>query len=140
MPLVRVAGQPHALSGEPAFENWNQDPTAIANAYGAQDPAVVSVGRLVAAEAAAGSFDAVGDGDWERTGRHTNGSVFTLETLGRYFLHDLAHHLHHVRGRARAETVQVAWRGGGSAPVGNGFEPPEPAKIGSGRDRHQAPA
>ena len=31
-----------------------------------------------------------------RPGRRSNGSVFTVETLGRYFLHDVLHHLHDV--------------------------------------------
>jgi hypothetical protein len=86
------------LQGDPAFENWDQDVTAIADAYGAQDPAVVSVELSAAAEAAAAAFEAVGDGDWQRTGRRSNGAVFTIETLGQYFLHDLTHHLHDVRG------------------------------------------
>ena len=82
----------------PTFGSWNQDDAAIAGAYSAQDPDVVSVELLAAAEAAAGSFDALVDGDWQRTGRRTNGSIFTLETLGQYFLHDLTHHLHDVHG------------------------------------------
>jgi uncharacterized membrane protein YccC len=53
---------------------------------------------MAAAEAAAASFEAVRKGDWQRTGRRTDGSRFTLETLGQYFLHDLIHHLHDVRG------------------------------------------
>ena len=70
----------------------------VADAYGAQDPAVVGVELSAAAEAAAAAFAAVGAGDWQRTGRRSNGSVFTIETLGQYFLHDLTHHLHDVRG------------------------------------------
>jgi hypothetical protein len=83
---------------DPAFENWDQDATAVADAYDTQDPAVVSVELSESAEAAAASFDAVGNDEWERTGRRSNGSVFTIETLGRYFLHDLTHHLHDVHG------------------------------------------
>ena len=30
---------------------------------------------------------------WQRTGRRSNGSAFTVETLGRYHLHDVVHHL-----------------------------------------------
>jgi hypothetical protein len=82
----------------PAFESWNQDDAAIAGDYGSQDPAAVGAELRVAAEAAAAAFDTVGEGDWQRTGRRTNGSVFTMETLGQYFLHDLTHHLHDVRG------------------------------------------
>ena len=83
---------------DPVFENWDQDATAISDGYSAQDPAVVSDELSAAAEAAAASFDAVGDGNWQRTGRRSNGSVFTIETLGQYFLHDLTHHLHDVCG------------------------------------------
>lgn len=82
----------------PAFESWDQDATAVADAYGAQAPSVVSDELSAAAEAAATAFDAVGDEDWQRTGRRSDGSVFTIETLGQYFLHDLTHHLHDVRG------------------------------------------
>jgi hypothetical protein len=35
----------------------------------------------------------VGDGQWDRRGLRSNGSQFTVLTLGQYFLHDLAHHL-----------------------------------------------
>jgi len=83
---------------DPTFENWDQDVTAIDDGYGAQDPAVVSAELSVAAEAAALAFDAVGAGEWERIGRRSDGSVFTIETLGQYFLHDVTHHLHDVRG------------------------------------------
>ena len=83
---------------DPAFENWDQDATAIADAYGAQDPAVVSGELSAAAESAAAAFDNVAEGDWARTGRRSNGSVFTIETLGQYFLHDVTHHLHDVHG------------------------------------------
>lgn len=31
-----------------------------------------------------------------RPGRRSNGSQFTVDTLGKYFLHDLEHHAHDV--------------------------------------------
>jgi hypothetical protein len=40
----------------------------------------------------------VASGNWARTGRRSGGGVFTMQTLGQYFLHDLTHHLHGVRG------------------------------------------
>jgi len=83
---------------DPAFENWDQDARAIENAYGLQDPALVTAELTSSARSAAAAFDAVGKGDWQRSGRRSNGSVFTIETLGQYFLHDLVHHLHDVRG------------------------------------------
>ncbi len=83
---------------DPSFENWDQDATAIADAYVAQDPAVVGEELAAAAESIAAAFDGVAEGDWQRTGRRSNGSVFTIETLGQYCLHDLTHHLYDVRG------------------------------------------
>lgn len=83
---------------DPAFENWDQDATAVADAYRGQDPSVVTVELAAAAEAAATAFDAVGNGEWQRTGRRGDGTVFTIETLGRYFLHDVTHHLNDVHG------------------------------------------
>jgi hypothetical protein len=82
----------------PTLENWDQDAAAIAGAYGAQDPGVVSVELLAAAQAAAAAFDALDAGDWQRTGRRSNGLVFTMETVGQYFLHEMTHHLHDVTG------------------------------------------
>jgi hypothetical protein len=83
---------------DPAFEDWDQDVAATAGAYSAQEPLAVGVELCAAAEAAAASFEAVGPGDWQRTGRRSNGSRFTIETLGQYFLHDVIHHLHDVHG------------------------------------------
>lgn len=83
---------------DPAFENWDQDAASLADAYGEQEPMAVGVELWAAAEAAAEAFESVGPFDWQRTGRRSNGSRFTIETLGQYFLHDLIHHLHDVRG------------------------------------------
>ena len=77
----------------PRFANWDQDQTAVAERYGEQDPAVVSGELQEAAAAVAAVFAAVPDDAWERTGLRSDGSEFTVQTLGQYFLHDLAHHL-----------------------------------------------
>lgn len=83
---------------DPAFENWDQDSAAIADDYRTQEPLAVGVELMAAAGAAAAAFEAVGEGDWQRTGRRGNGSRFTIETLGQYLLHDVIHHIHDVRG------------------------------------------
>jgi len=83
---------------DPLFSNWDQDRTAIEKRYWADDPAVVAVELAAAAGAAADTFDGVTGAQWARTGRRSNGSVFTVQTLGRYFVHDLLHHLWDVRG------------------------------------------
>lgn len=83
---------------DPEFENWDQDATAVESRYGEQDPARVS-GELVAAgDALADAFERVPTEAVSRTGRRSNGSRFTVETLGRYLLHDVIHHRWDVSG------------------------------------------
>jgi len=81
---------------DPLFANWDQDATAVADRYDLQDPAVVSDELASAATTIAADYDAVPDDAWERPGRRSNGSVFTVRTLGVYLLHDVLHHLHDV--------------------------------------------
>ena len=82
----------------PTFENWDQDATAIAERYAQQDPAQVSVELQGAAADVVAAFAGVPDGAWSRTGLRSNGSTFTVESLGQYLLHDVVHHLVDVRG------------------------------------------
>lgn len=82
---------------DPPFANWDQDATALADRYDLQDPGRVADELADAAAALAAGFAAVRPGQWARTGRRSNGSTFTVETLGQYFLHDVVHHLHDVR-------------------------------------------
>ncbi len=77
----------------PRFANWDQDDTAVAGRYGEQDPVVVGAELREAAGVVAATFAAVPDDQWDRTGLRSDGSEFTVLTLGQYFLHDLAHHL-----------------------------------------------
>ncbi len=81
---------------DPGFPNWDQDATAVAERYAEQDPAVVSDELLAAAETLARTLEAVPDSALGRTGRRSDGSRFTVESLGRYLLHDPVHHLHDV--------------------------------------------
>jgi len=81
---------------DPLFENWDQDRTAVEERYGEQDPATVAAELVTAGARFAATYDGVGAGEWDRPGRRSNGSRFTVLTLGQYGLHDLAHHLHDV--------------------------------------------
>jgi hypothetical protein len=83
---------------DPSFANWDQDATAEQERYEEQDPAVVRRELREAADAVTARFAAVPDDAWQRTGLRSNGSRFTVLTLGRYFLHDVVHHLHDVGG------------------------------------------
>lgn len=82
---------------DPLFANWDQDETALVERYWTQDPNVVGPALVEAADTIACDFEAVDVSHWSRSGRRSNGSVFTVESLGRYCLHDLVHHLHDVR-------------------------------------------
>jgi hypothetical protein len=78
---------------EPEFANWDQDLTAIDERYDLQDPSVVAGEIVAAAEDVAATWDRVGDDQWERRGFRSDGSVFTVDSFARYFLHDPVHHL-----------------------------------------------
>jgi hypothetical protein len=75
------------------FANWDQDETAVAQRYDLQEPGAVSGELLAAAERVAAIYDAVPDDAWGRRGLRSNGDEFTVESLGRYHLHDVHHHL-----------------------------------------------
>jgi hypothetical protein len=83
-------------SDDPLFPNWDQDATALEERYWEQDPAVVSGELMVAAAENVVGWSSVRADEWDRPGRRSNGSAFTVATLGQYFLHDLVHHLHDV--------------------------------------------
>lgn len=79
----------------PTFPNWDQDETAVAERYDLQRPAEVAAELLSAAEAIAVTYDGVRDAPaevWARPGFRSNGSEFTLTTIGLYHLHDVVHH------------------------------------------------
>lgn len=81
---------------DPQFANWDQDVTAVESRYDEQDPATVSRELVEAAGQVAAIYAAVEGDQWERPGRRSNGSVFTVATLGVYHLHDVEHHLHDI--------------------------------------------
>ncbi|MFT3859834.1 DinB family protein [Micropruina sp.] len=83
---------------DPTFANWNQDEAAAHDRYHAQQPASVAGEYAEAAGHAASLFEGVQGDQWFRPGTRSNGSLFTVATLGVYFVHDLEHHLHDVAG------------------------------------------
>ena len=50
-------------------------------------------------ERIADEFASVRPDEQSRPGRRSNGSVFTVDTLAKYFLHDVEHHAHDVSPR-----------------------------------------
>ena len=83
---------------DPVFANWDQDQTAVTERYDLQDPGTVRADLLVAAEVLATRLDDVSGDQWNRPGRRSNGSPFTVESLARYIVHDPIHHLWDVSG------------------------------------------
>jgi hypothetical protein len=81
---------------DPLYPNWDQDETALADNYPAQDPAVVASELVTAGDTLAGHFAALSPEQWLRPGRRSDGANFTVETFARYFIHDPIHHLHDV--------------------------------------------
>ena len=82
----------------PQFANWDQYKAAVAGRYWAADPAVVAAELAEAAEQSAAGYDAVPADAWSRTGMRSNGSAFTISSIGHYHLHDVVHHLYDVQG------------------------------------------
>ncbi len=77
----------------PHYENWDQDITAIEDRYGEQDPTTVAAEIAAIAPVIADRFAGAHGDDWQRTGYRSDGAAFTVETIARYFAHDLVHHL-----------------------------------------------
>lgn len=78
---------------DPLFANWDQDVTAVEDAYLSQDPGQVADELIAAAETLAAAFERVTDEQQTRPGRRSDGASFTIETFTRYFLHDPVHHV-----------------------------------------------
>jgi hypothetical protein len=77
----------------PVFQNWDQDETAYEERYDLQDPTIVNGELQDAASRYADRFDTVASSQWTRPGTRSNGSLFTVSSLGTYGLHDPVHHL-----------------------------------------------
>lgn len=98
---------------DPLFPDWDQDATAREADYASQDPATVAQELLDAADLAAVTYEKVPPDAWGRRGRRgqpstgsgRRGSEFSVESLGRYHLHDVVHHLWDVRSAAKAATI-----------------------------------
>jgi hypothetical protein len=83
---------------DPSFPDWNQDEAAVSGRYATQAAAPVADELVVAAARASGIYRDVPADGWQRPGRRSNGSTFTVESLARYHLHDVEHHLFDVAG------------------------------------------
>jgi hypothetical protein len=78
---------------DPTFPNWDQDVAAVDEAYNAQDPVVVAGAIESGGAALADAFDRVPANAWGRRGARSDGARFTIDTFGRYMVHDPIHHV-----------------------------------------------
>lgn len=78
---------------DPKFKNWDQDKTALKSKYAELDPSRVAYDLAVHAGKLADIYDRLSEAEWSRTGRRSDGSGFTVESIGFYCLHDPVHHL-----------------------------------------------
>ena len=92
------------VDDEPTFANWDQDETAVAERYAEADPEVVADELEAAALAFTTRLRGLEPDQWQRRGRRSDGSEFTVMTLSQYLLHDVIHHLWDVTGQQDATT------------------------------------
>ena len=78
---------------DPAFENWDQDATSVEDRYDLQNPEDVAAEIRDAGLALAARFESVQPDQWLRRGFRSDGSVFTVESIAKYLMHDPVHHL-----------------------------------------------
>lgn len=78
---------------DPLYPNWDQDRSAVEEAYDTQDPATVIADLAVNGHAIADRLAGVQGEQWDRPGRRSDGSSFTMDTISRYLVHDPIHHI-----------------------------------------------
>lgn len=79
------------------FSDWDQEQEAIKSDYASQDPAKVAYTLASNAGKYADLLDRVHGEEWAKTGNRSDGATFTVESLTRYMLHDVEHHLWDAR-------------------------------------------
>jgi hypothetical protein len=89
---------------DPTYPNWDQDAAAVDEKYDRQESSHVAKDLGDAAAVLSRHFDALTDAEWDRRGRRSDGARFTVESFGRYLIHDPIHHVHDVeQGFARLD-------------------------------------
>ncbi len=78
---------------DPMFANWDPNETAEADRYDLMDPTQVADDLEAAAAALASRFEGLTPNQLERTGRRSDGAVFSVLSFARYEIHDPIHHL-----------------------------------------------
>ncbi|WGW12117.1 DinB family protein [Saxibacter everestensis] len=74
------------------FDDWDPDQAALTGEYPLQNPRTVAGQIAVHGAAVSERLRSMRPEDWNCTGSRSNGSLFTVDSLARYLLHDLIHH------------------------------------------------
>ena len=81
----------------PTFADWDQEVEAVKSDYANQDPAKVAYDLASYAGKYADLLDRVNGDEWQNEGIRSDGERFTVESLARYMLHEVEHHLWDAR-------------------------------------------
>src|SRR5665647_1218727 len=81
-------------SDDPLFASWDQEDTAVAERYWTADPARVVTELTANGAALAQAFEQVPNRAWSRRSRRSDGALFAVDGLARYFSHDVVRHLY----------------------------------------------
>lgn len=76
----------------PEYGWWDHEAAAVDEHYNEQDPTGVAGDLGANAEWLAGTLTLVEGAEWERRGTRRGSEPFTVAGLGRFTLHELAHH------------------------------------------------
>jgi hypothetical protein len=93
---------------DPTFGDRDLNQLAIDNRYHLEDPGRVGYQLAVEAGKVADMLDRVSGTGWQRAGSRSDGVTFTVESLARYLLHDVVHHLWDVEQGYEAITEAQA--------------------------------
>ncbi len=86
----------------PKFKDWNQEDAAEKGDYSNADAAKVAYTLASNAGKLADVLDRVHGDDWDKEGTRSDGASFTVESITRYVLHDVEHHLWDVHQQIEA--------------------------------------
>lgn len=77
----------------PTFKDWDQEQAAIDGKYADEDPAKVAYALASNAGKVADVLDRVRGEDWDKQGTRSDGREFTVESIARYLIQEIEHHL-----------------------------------------------
>ncbi|HLS01727.1 MAG TPA: DinB family protein [Beutenbergiaceae bacterium] len=86
------------LHDESSYPDWDPNEAAVEGDYRALDPVEVADELHTAGMDLVRDVAALSDAELQRTGHRSDGFTFTVESLMRYFLHELTHHWWDVSG------------------------------------------